>query len=87
MNAVEEALIYGVQDLDSLVTIHNRITGITPPLKPLKMPEGLPELTEFHFDAEGYDRAFLKVVWIYAQGTNSCLLQDIKAQSQSGREL
>ena len=53
-------LIYGVQDLDSLVTIHNRITGITPPLKPLKMPEGLPELTEFHFDAEGYDRAFLK---------------------------
>lgn len=60
VNAVEEALIYGVQDLDSLVTIHNRITGITPPLKPLKMPEGLPELTEFHFDAEGYDRAFLK---------------------------
>jgi len=24
------------------------------------MPEGLPELTEFHFDAEDYDRAFLK---------------------------
>ena len=49
VNAVEEALIYGVQDLDSLVTIQ-QITDITPPLKPLKMP-AIIELTEFHFDA------------------------------------
>ncbi|KYO68560.1 hypothetical protein ATZ99_00690 [Thermovenabulum gondwanense] len=60
VNAVAEALLYGVQDLDSLVAIHNRITSITPPLPPVKIPEGVPELTAFRFNAEDYDKAFLK---------------------------
>ncbi|WP_244269748.1 hypothetical protein [Caldanaerovirga acetigignens] len=60
MKAVAEALLYGMQDLDSLVAIHNRITSITPQLEPVKIPEGVPELTPFRFNAEDYDKAFLK---------------------------
>lgn len=60
VNAVAEALLYGVLDLDSLVAIHNRITNITPPLEPVKIPEGVPELTAFRFNAVDYDKAFLK---------------------------
>ncbi|MDK2788826.1 MAG: hypothetical protein PWP07_2071 [Epulopiscium sp.] len=59
-SAVAEALTYGVKNLDSLVAIHNSITNITPHLKPLEIPEGVPKLTEFHFDAKSYDEAFLK---------------------------
>ncbi|AFV10943.1 hypothetical protein Tph_c07110 [Thermacetogenium phaeum DSM 12270] len=60
MNAVTEALLYGVQDIDSLIAIHSRITGIIPQLEPVKLPEGIPELTAFRFNAEEYDEAFLK---------------------------
>jgi hypothetical protein len=60
VRAVTEALQHGVQDVDSLVAIHNRITGIIPQLGPVRLPVGIPELTAFRFDAGEYDKALLQ---------------------------
>lgn len=60
VRAVTEALLHRVQDVDSLVAIHSRITGMIPQLEPVKLPAGIPELTVFRFDAGEYDKALLQ---------------------------
>ncbi|WP_083947322.1 IS21 family transposase [Thermovenabulum gondwanense] len=69
LSAVTQAILYGVKDLDSLIAIHSRITGITPQLELVRLPEEIPELKAFSFNAEEYDKAFLKGgANIYAKG-------------------
>lgn len=55
VSTVGQALEHGVQDIDSLVALHKRLTGVIPPLPEIRMPEGLPKLTAFYFDAKMYD--------------------------------
>jgi transposase len=54
---VEHALNHGVKDLDSLVALHQRLNNVVPPLPNVHLPEGLPRLATFHFDAKAYDAA------------------------------
>lgn len=59
VKSVAEAIVYGVKDLDSLIAIHQRATGIQE-LPQVKLPENTPILAPFTFDAETYDQAFLR---------------------------
>lgn len=56
VRTVEQALERRVQDMDSLVALHQRLSGVVPPLPDVRLPEGLPQLVGFHFDAKAYDR-------------------------------
>lgn len=60
IEAVAEALRHGAKDLDSLIALHSRISGITPPMGPLKQTEEIPKVPTFRFEASKYDEAFLK---------------------------
>lgn len=59
VNSVSEALLYGVSDLDSLIAIHNRLTGVIPNVAPVHLPQEIPELTPYEPDIGKYD-AILK---------------------------
>ena len=55
VRAVTEALDRGVRDVDSLIALHRRITEELPRLEPVTLPDGIPALSEFRFDASPYD--------------------------------
>ena len=57
VRTIEQALDRGVQDIDSLVALHQRLTDVVPPLPDVRLPEGLPHLATFRFDASAYDEA------------------------------
>ena len=57
LRTIEQALDRGVKDIDSLVALHQRLTGVVPPLPNVRLPEGLPQMAAFHFDAKAYDAA------------------------------
>jgi len=55
-----EALKLGVDDMDSIIALHKRLTDITPDIKLNKLPDNLPYLKPYNLDIRSYDRAFLK---------------------------
>lgn len=57
IKTVEQAIERGVKDIDSLVALHQRLTVVVPPLPDVRLPEGLPHMAAFHFDAKAYDAA------------------------------
>lgn len=57
VRTVEQALARGVQDIDSLVALHQRLTGVIPPVPEVRLPGDLPQLAAFHFDTKAYDAA------------------------------
>ena len=60
IDTVSYTLTYQACDIDSLMAIHNRLTGEAPELKPVKLSEQIPQVTVAAPDIAAYDRAFLK---------------------------
>ena len=61
-----EALLYGAGDLDSLIAIHNRLTGLIPNMAPVHLPQDIPVLTPCEPDMSTYDAILMK------RGGQSC---------------
>ncbi len=66
VEAVSEALLYGAGDLDSLIAIHNRLTGLIPNMAPVHLPQDIPVLTPCEPDMSTYDAILMK------RGGQSC---------------
>ncbi len=66
VNSVSEALLYGVSDLDSLIAVHNRLTGFIPDIAPVHLPQEIPALTPCEPDISKYDAILRK------KGGRSC---------------
>jgi len=60
VDSVSEALLYGVSDLDSLIAVHNHLTGFIPDIAPVHLPQEIPALTPWEPDINKYDAILRK---------------------------
>lgn len=60
IDTIVAALDYGTCDIDSLIAIHQRLTGTVPDLKPVKLPAGIPEVKSNTLNIADYDRVFIQ---------------------------
>jgi hypothetical protein len=86
VNSVSEALLYGVSDLDSLIAIHNRLTGLIPDMAPVHLPQDIPALTPCEPDISKYDAILMKKGWpvMLTEEIAACC-KALKVKPQHGR--